>query len=84
MSFFPDDSMKSRLVYMHDRASDGTLSTRDHLMHLALVVQSPEEIKSCHKSGGGGLFAETGEFCSMSMPSPVLSTLKTTTFSKGE
>lgn len=65
MSFFPNGKMKDRLVYMHHRASGGELSLRDHLVHRALRVQSPEEVQACFNSGGGGLFAKPGDFCSM-------------------
>lgn len=60
--------MIDRLAYMHDRTASGVLSTRDHLLHRALVAKSAEEKDSYWKSGGGGLFAETGEFCSQSPP----------------
>ncbi len=45
--------MRNRRASIHDQASDGTLSERDHLLHRALVIQSPKENADYWKSGGG-------------------------------
>lgn len=67
MGFFPSSSMKDRLVNMHQRASDGTLSLRNYPLSRPLQVQTQDEIKECFNSGGGGLWAKPIEFCSMSL-----------------
>jgi hypothetical protein len=64
ISLFPDESMKSRLAFMHNRATDGSLSRRDHLLHRPLIAKSAEDIKACLNSGGAGGFAKPTEYCS--------------------
>lgn len=64
ISFAPSEQMKSRLAYMNQRAVDGTLSGRDHLLNRSLNVQSEEDARSLFHSGGAGLFAGPREFTS--------------------
>jgi len=55
--------MKAHLAYMHQRAPDGTLSGRDHLLRLPLTLQTEEEKRRCFNSGGAGCFAKPQEYC---------------------
>ena len=41
-TFFPTKEQKSRLVYMSQRAPDGTITGREHVFRLPLVVNSEE------------------------------------------
>jgi CubicO group peptidase (beta-lactamase class C family) len=65
ISMFPSAAMKEKLAYMNQRDPQGQLSGRDHLHRRALIVQTPEDIKSCFNSGGGGCFAKPQEYCRM-------------------
>jgi CubicO group peptidase (beta-lactamase class C family) len=62
INMFPTLQMKEKLAYMHQRAPDGTLSIRDHVMHRSLTADT-KEIKTCFGSGGGGCFANPQEYC---------------------
>ncbi|KAF2454998.1 beta-lactamase family protein [Lineolata rhizophorae] len=63
ISMMPSASMKANLAYMNQRAPDGQLSPRDHLLRRPLIVSSPEDIKGCFNSGGAGCFAKPQEYC---------------------
>jgi CubicO group peptidase (beta-lactamase class C family) len=63
ISMIPSKAMRERLAYMHHRNADGSLTLRDHLLHLPLVVETAEEIKSCFNSGGAGCFATPRDYC---------------------
>ncbi|KAG0652015.1 methylbutanoyltransferase, partial [Hyphodiscus hymeniophilus] len=63
ISFFPSAEMKSNLVHMSQRAPDGTLTTREHLLLAPLNAEpgSPEQ-KSILNSAGAGCFAAPREY----------------------
>ncbi|KAF1344882.1 beta-lactamase family protein [Delphinella strobiligena] len=63
ISFFPTKTMKSRLVHMHQRATDGTLTHRDHLLRQPLVIESDADIRRTFNSGGAGCFAKPQDYC---------------------
>lgn len=65
ISMFPTESMKANLAYMSQRAPDGQLSPRDHLLRRPLIVSSLEDVKGCFNSGGAGCFAKPQEYCRM-------------------
>lgn len=60
ISFIPNESMKKNLAYMHQRAPNGQLSRRDHLLHRSLIVRPGDD---CFHSGGAGCFAKPQEYC---------------------
>ena len=63
ISFFPTTEMKSRLVHMSQRAPDGTLTEREHLLRMPLVTEpGSSEQKSIFNSAGGGCFAQPSEY----------------------
>ncbi|KAM0235060.1 hypothetical protein ACHAPO_005854 [Fusarium lateritium] len=64
MSMFPDESMRSKLAYMHQRDPDGKLRIRDHLQRLPLVIDpnNETEISSIFNSGGAGMFAQPQQY----------------------
>jgi CubicO group peptidase (beta-lactamase class C family) len=64
ISFAPSEQMKSKLAYMNQRAVDGTLSGRDHLLNRSLRLQSEDDAKALFHSGGSGLFAQPRGFAS--------------------
>jgi CubicO group peptidase (beta-lactamase class C family) len=70
MSMIPNRDMRSRLAYMNFRDAEGRLRGRDHLLRLPLVVDpdDEEEVKRVFNSGGAGMFARVGDYCSMSSP----------------
>ncbi|PGH20406.1 hypothetical protein AJ80_03551 [Polytolypa hystricis UAMH7299] len=61
ISMFPTKEMKEKLMHLHARAPDGTLSSRDHAYHRPLIAEG-EEVKSVFSSGGGGLFANPQDY----------------------
>ncbi|GAD91962.1 beta-lactamase family protein [Paecilomyces variotii No. 5] len=65
ISMFPTGDMKRRLAWVHSRASDGTLSTREegHVYQAPLRINTPEEYESTYHSGGAGCFAVPREYC---------------------
>ncbi|KAL2011493.1 hypothetical protein VTN00DRAFT_4211 [Thermoascus crustaceus] len=63
ISMFPTASMKARLAYMNQRAPNGQLSGRDHVLRRPLIVESESDIKSCFNSGGAGCFARPQDYC---------------------
>ncbi|KAL1961722.1 hypothetical protein VTN77DRAFT_1122 [Rasamsonia byssochlamydoides] len=63
ISFIPTESMKKNLAYMNQRAPNGQLSLRDHLLHRALIVNTAEEVKGYFNSGGAGCFGKPQEYC---------------------
>lgn len=63
IKFFPTDEMKAALATMHQRAEDGSLSTRDHLYRVPLLSRSLED-KDRFCMGGGGCFGTPVEYCS--------------------
>lgn len=63
ISMIPTAAMKANLAYMNQRASNGQLSARDHLLRRPLIVEQPDDIKTCFNSGGGGCFARPQEYC---------------------
>ncbi|KAL1885237.1 hypothetical protein Plec18167_001894 [Paecilomyces lecythidis] len=66
VSMFPTEDMKRRLAWVHSRASDGTLSTREegHPYQSPLRINTSEEYESTYHSGGAGCFAVPKEYCS--------------------
>jgi CubicO group peptidase (beta-lactamase class C family) len=66
MSMIPNREMRSRLAYMNFRNAEGKLRGRDHLLRLPLVVDpdNEEEVKRVFNSGGAGMFARVGDYCS--------------------
>ncbi|KAE8151339.1 beta-lactamase/transpeptidase-like protein [Aspergillus avenaceus] len=62
ISMIPTAEMKKNVVYMHQRAADGQLSVRDHLLRRALTVKTEEDIKSYFNSGGAGCFSTAQEY----------------------
>ncbi|RDW61653.1 beta-lactamase family protein [Coleophoma crateriformis] len=63
ISMVPTRPMKSKLAYMNQRTSDGSLMSRDHLLRKPLVVETTAEIASCFNSGGAGCFAKPQDYC---------------------
>ncbi|KAL1875092.1 hypothetical protein Plec18167_005762 [Paecilomyces lecythidis] len=63
ISMFPTPSMKANLAHMNQRAPDGQLSPRDHLLRRPLIVNGATEIQDCLNSGGAGCFAKPQEYC---------------------
>lgn len=63
IKFFPTEEMKAALATMHQRARDGSLSTRDHLYRVPLLPRSLED-NDPFCMGGGGCFGKPAEFCS--------------------
>lgn len=61
ITFFPSEDMKSSMAYMHSRASDGTLSIRDHLYRRPLLPDARQSRAFC--MGGGGCFGKPIEYC---------------------
>lgn len=63
ISFFPTADMKSKLVHMSQRATDGTLKSREHLLRMPLIIEpGSSEQRSILNSGGGGCFAPPREY----------------------
>lgn len=63
ISMIPTKAMKEKLAYMHHRNSDGSLIGRDHLLRRPLVVETPDEIRTCFNSGGAGCFSQPSDYC---------------------
>lgn len=63
LNMIPTAHMKAKLAHMHQRAANGKLSSRDHLLHRPLVIQTQCQRDSLFHSGGAGLFAKPQEFC---------------------
>jgi CubicO group peptidase (beta-lactamase class C family) len=65
IGFFPTTAMKEKLVYLHDRLSDGKVDIRQdgHLYRRPLVAQGKEDMKDIVNSGGAGLFSNPEDFC---------------------
>ncbi|KAJ6094549.1 beta-lactamase family protein [Penicillium canescens] len=61
ITFFPSQEMISSMAYMHSRAKDGTLSTRDHLYRYPLLPSKLREHRFC--MGGAGCFGKPIEYC---------------------
>jgi CubicO group peptidase (beta-lactamase class C family) len=62
ISMTPTQSMKDRLVHLHQRDADGKLSRRDHLQRRALAVESQEAKDLLFHSAGAGLFATPSDY----------------------
>lgn len=62
ISMLPTEEMKANLAYMHQRAADGQISVRDHLLRRALTVKSESDIKSYFNSGGAGCFSTAQDY----------------------
>ena len=63
ISFFPTAEMKSKLVHISQRAKDGTLTPREHLLRMPLVTEfGSHEQQRLFSSGGGGCFAQPKEY----------------------
>ncbi|KNG80916.1 beta-lactamase family protein [Aspergillus nomiae NRRL 13137] len=62
ISMIPTEEMKAKLAYMHQRAADGQLSVRDHLLRRAMTVKSESDIKSYFNSGGAGCFSTAEDY----------------------
>jgi CubicO group peptidase (beta-lactamase class C family) len=65
ITFTPTKAMKDKLVFMHDREPDGTISIRQHghLLRYALLERSEEAGRRIVHSGGAGCFGPTGSYC---------------------
>lgn len=63
INMFPTEDMKKKLAFMHQRAPDGNLSGRDHLLRRAITASTPEEKAAIFNSGGAGAFAKPSEYC---------------------
>lgn len=63
ISMIPTKEMKSKLAYMNQRNTDGSLISRDPLLRRHLVVEAEQEISSCFNSGGAGCFAKPQDYC---------------------
>ena len=59
----PTQQMREKLVYMHQRAANGTLSTREHLLRRPLIAHTQGQRDAIFHSGGGGIFANPKEYC---------------------
>ena len=66
MSMIPTEEMRSKLAYMHQRGTDGTLRSRDHLQRLPTVVNpnDADAVDKIFNSGGAGMFAKPQEYTS--------------------
>lgn len=62
ITMFPSEEMKGKLVYMHQRGEDGTLTTREHLARSILTLNDSDVSKTVN-SGGAGCFAKPEEYC---------------------
>lgn len=62
VNMFPNENMKKHLAYMHQRAPNGKLSHRDHLLRRPLTITSEEDKKAILNSGGAGMFAKPQEY----------------------
>lgn len=62
ISMLPNDGIKKKLAFMHQRLADGTLTLRDHLLRKPLVVDATEA-KNVFNSGGAGCFANPSDYC---------------------
>lgn len=63
ITFFPNQEMIYSLAYMHSRATDGTLSIRDHLYRYPLLPPKSPGRRFC--MGGAGCFGKPIEYCRM-------------------
>ena len=55
--------MKSKLVHMSQRAPDGTLTPREHLLRMPLITEpGSAEQRSILNSAGAGCFAQPAEY----------------------
>ncbi|KAH8702249.1 beta-lactamase family protein [Talaromyces proteolyticus] len=63
ISFSPNSDMKSRLAYMHQRESSGTLRLSDHLYRAPLLQGSTAEATEGFCMGGCGCFGTITEYC---------------------
>jgi CubicO group peptidase (beta-lactamase class C family) len=62
VSFFPSDDAKANLAYMHQRLSDGSLVTTDHLYRRPLLAEGGQKEDSRFCAGGHGCFGKPAEF----------------------
>lgn len=63
VTMFPNDDMKSKLAYMHERnPQTGKLQVREHLLRRPLVCKSKEDEKLIFNSAGAGCFAQPTEY----------------------
>ncbi|KAF7590861.1 hypothetical protein BBP40_002275 [Aspergillus hancockii] len=65
ISMIPTEDMKRNLAYMHQRAADGQLSVRDHLLRRALTVKNEKDMEVYFNSGGAGCFSTAQDYCRM-------------------
>ncbi|KKY19967.1 putative beta-lactamase family protein [Diplodia seriata] len=63
VSMFPTDDMLKRLVYLHQKHPDGSVTEQDHLLRRGLMAKTPEERARIVNSGGAGCFAKPVEYC---------------------
>lgn len=63
ISMIPTEDMKKNLAYLHQRAADGQLSVRDHLLRRALTVKNEKDIEAYFNSGGAGCFSTVQDYC---------------------
>lgn len=65
ITFTPTRAMKDKLVFMHDRGIDGSISIgqHGHLLRHALLEPSEEAKGRIVHSGGAGCFGPTGSYC---------------------
>ena len=59
ISMIPSVEMKAKLAYMHQRASDGRISTTDHILRRAVTIKDNE---SLFHSGGAGCFSTASDY----------------------
>jgi CubicO group peptidase (beta-lactamase class C family) len=65
ITFTPTRAMKDKLVFMHSREPDGTISIRQHghLLRQALLEPSEKTEGRILHSGGAGCFGPSGSYC---------------------
>ncbi|EGX88596.1 beta-lactamase family protein [Cordyceps militaris CM01] len=62
VSFFPSEDAKANLAYMHQRLSDGTLITQEHLYRRPLVGGGEQADDKRFCAAGHGCFGKPAEF----------------------
>ncbi|KAJ2989394.1 hypothetical protein NUW58_g3488 [Xylaria curta] len=62
ISFFPSEESKSKLVYMHQRAADGSISQIDHLYRKPLMLPAEQGKEQLFCAGGHGCFGKPDDF----------------------
>ncbi|OJJ35374.1 hypothetical protein ASPWEDRAFT_40575 [Aspergillus wentii DTO 134E9] len=62
ISMLPTTEMKNNLTFMNQRAADGQLSAREHVLKRALQEETKSD-KSYFYSGGAGCFSTPQDYC---------------------